>query len=281
MDGVNHPRRQTPGLPVVQFDGLPSSNPPMDIATIRLQALLVIEEAFEFVEAIFGKNGRDLKEFHEDVKALINNEVPHVDLEKLADAAADTDYVIEHARQTFGIDGDPIADEVHRANMLKLEGPKDPVTGKQLKPPGWTPPDIRGCLQKQCVTETVEVGAPPTSKVNKNGDAFPDVVDILICPKCHTRITRTKGADFTYTACEPEFIGSLPPCHKTEDNYDISGSALRIIGGAHMASAEELHAAIVSLRGTIGTGYYDDVSLGDDLLKRVVQYLEHRLAAQG
>jgi hypothetical protein len=46
------------------------------------------------------------------------------------------------------IDGAPIAAEVHRANMAKVGGPKSP-TGKQLKPPGWTPPDIFGELKRQ------------------------------------------------------------------------------------------------------------------------------------
>jgi predicted HAD superfamily Cof-like phosphohydrolase len=61
---------------------------------------------------------------------------------------ADLDYVVEGTRLEFGIDGEPIAAEVHRANMAKTEGPVAP-DGKRLKPPGWTPPDIAGVLRKQ------------------------------------------------------------------------------------------------------------------------------------
>lgn len=43
-------------------------------------------------------------------------------------------------------------DEVHAANMRKVGGPKCPDTGKQLKPEGWTKPDIEGVLRKHGLT---------------------------------------------------------------------------------------------------------------------------------
>lgn len=43
-----------------------------------------------------------------------------VDLEATADALADIDYVVEGMRLSFGINGAPIAREVHRANMAKF-----------------------------------------------------------------------------------------------------------------------------------------------------------------
>lgn len=75
----------------------------------------------------------------------------NVDLVEFADALADLDYVIEGTRLEFGINGAPIAAEVHRSNLSKL-GPNGPMLredGKILKPPGWTPPDIAGELRKQ------------------------------------------------------------------------------------------------------------------------------------
>lgn len=47
-----------------------------------------------------------------------------------------------------GIPFDEVWDVVHAANMAKVGGPKDPITGKQLKPVGWTPPDVAGVLIK-------------------------------------------------------------------------------------------------------------------------------------
>lgn len=47
-----------------------------------------------------------------------------------------------------GIPFDEVWDVVHYANMAKVGGPKDPITGKQLKPAGWTPPDVAGVLIK-------------------------------------------------------------------------------------------------------------------------------------
>ena len=72
----------------------------------------------------------------------------NVKMADLADGLADIDYVVEGTRLEFGIDGDAIAEEVHRANMAKAGGPIAP-NGKRLKPPGWTPPDIEGELRKQ------------------------------------------------------------------------------------------------------------------------------------
>ncbi len=67
---------------------------------------------------------------------------------EFADACGDLDYVIEGARLTLGINGKPVADEIHRTNLAKVGGPiRD--DGKRLKPEGWTPPDIAGELRKQ------------------------------------------------------------------------------------------------------------------------------------
>lgn len=71
-----------------------------------------------------------------------------VSMPAVADALADLDYVVEGTRLEFGINGAPIAAEVHRSNMAKLGGSVR-EDGKIMKPPGWTPPDIAGELRKQ------------------------------------------------------------------------------------------------------------------------------------
>ena len=112
----------------------------------RLRAHLVTEEFFEFLTAL-GMPATDAQ------RDIIRHTIDHVemgstDLPALADALADIDYVVEGTRIAFGIDGDPIAEEVHRANMTKLGGPRR-EDGKILKPDGWEPPDIEECLYEQ------------------------------------------------------------------------------------------------------------------------------------
>ena len=64
------------------------------------------------------------------------------DVVELIDASIDLIYVLLYSLSSIGIQADPYFEEVQRTNMAKVGGPKDPVTGKQLKPEGWTPPRI-------------------------------------------------------------------------------------------------------------------------------------------
>ena len=124
---------------------------------VRLRAALIAEEFAETMAALF-----DLNSDHPDgpgsfggverllarLKYMVENAPVRVNMVELADGLADLDYVVEGTRLEMGIDGDPIAAEVHRANMSKVGGPIAP-NGKRLKPPGWTPPDIVGELKRQ------------------------------------------------------------------------------------------------------------------------------------
>lgn len=67
------------------------------------------------------------------------------DLAHIAKELADVIYVTYGAALEFGIDLDAVLAEVHTSNMAKLGGPRR-ADGKQLKPEGWTPPDIRKVL---------------------------------------------------------------------------------------------------------------------------------------
>lgn len=119
-------------------------------AIVRLRGKLVAEEAFEFVLAMF--DSVDLRRLHELVIDAVATDPVSVNLIEVADALADIDYVVEGSRLAFGIDGAPIAAEVHRSNMAKLGPDGKPIIrpdGKRLKPPGWTPPDIGGELRRQ------------------------------------------------------------------------------------------------------------------------------------
>jgi predicted HAD superfamily Cof-like phosphohydrolase len=70
------------------------------------------------------------------------------DLVEAADALADIQYILLGAATDFGIDIGQIFDEVHESNMRKASAPRD-AKGKIGKPPGWTPPDVAGCLERQ------------------------------------------------------------------------------------------------------------------------------------
>lgn len=127
------PERETPG------------DIPEERAKLRLK--LIGEEFLELVSAMLDTEG-DLAESIADFRKTVDESVVRVDMVRMADALADLDYVIEGTRLEFGINGDPIAETVHSANMAKLGGPKR-TDGKILKPPDWKPPDVAGELRKQ------------------------------------------------------------------------------------------------------------------------------------
>lgn len=68
-------------------------------------------------------------------------------LSRTIDAVEDLLYVVYGTAEELGFDAAPFFDEVHRSNMAKVGGGQR-ADGKQLKPEGWTPPDIAGLLVK-------------------------------------------------------------------------------------------------------------------------------------
>jgi predicted HAD superfamily Cof-like phosphohydrolase len=130
------------GIPVVAKPQVPSRE------RRQLRCKLVLEEALEFLEAHgcpVASLGID-KLIERSIEQM--GEAGEFDMEAVADACGDIDYVVEGSRIEYGIDGGPIADEIHRSNMAKVGGPVLPG-GKIGKPDGWTPPDIKGLLVKQ------------------------------------------------------------------------------------------------------------------------------------
>jgi len=50
----------------------------------------------------------------------------------------------------FGVDDEPVLEEVDQANLRKFgPGSYERDDGKWIKPPDWTPPDILGVLERQ------------------------------------------------------------------------------------------------------------------------------------
>lgn len=119
----------------------------IDHKRIRLRARLISEEFLEVMHSMF--IGREMFLNVENHLREACDRLPvRVAMPLLADGLADLDYVIEGTRLEFGIDGGPIAEEVHRANMSKVGGGQR-SDGKILKPDGFVPPDIESALRRQ------------------------------------------------------------------------------------------------------------------------------------
>jgi predicted HAD superfamily Cof-like phosphohydrolase len=117
--------------------GLASSTRPSLPAarTHRLRALLIDEELAEF-----------------------RNAGERQDLVGVADALADMLYAVYGAAEEYGIDLEPIFEEIHRSNMSKgqpLCGCRP--DGKVLKGPNYSPPRVREVLEQQVVNDHLVV----------------------------------------------------------------------------------------------------------------------------
>jgi predicted HAD superfamily Cof-like phosphohydrolase len=148
-------------LQVLEFHkamGQPIGDTPklLEDERMRLRLRLVAEEFFELLEASLSKSPEFDRIAIAKAETMLAIKYTHVDVNmvEVADALGDLDYVIEGMRIEMGIDGAPIAAEIHRSNMSKLGPDGKPIKredGKVVKPPSWTPPDIAGCLQLQGV----------------------------------------------------------------------------------------------------------------------------------
>lgn len=127
-----------------------------DDETMRFRLKLIAEEFLETLDAC----GVDVATLNVDnlLRHSIESSGLKVDLPALVDALGDLDYVIEGTRAVCGVDGAPIHNAIHLANMAK-----DPVyvatkdeyhrqpdpKAKPTKPDDWTPPDIDVELRRQ------------------------------------------------------------------------------------------------------------------------------------
>lgn len=136
---------QAAGQPILDRPQVPPDE------RVRLRLKLVAEECFEFLEASLDDQGMTaLAEAKTRALEAIQMMAIKVDLPAVADALGDIDYVVEGSRLEFGIDGEPVADEIQRSNMAKFgPGSWTREDGKIMKPPGWRPPDIKRQLRLQ------------------------------------------------------------------------------------------------------------------------------------
>jgi predicted HAD superfamily Cof-like phosphohydrolase len=120
---------------------------------LRFRFRLIAEEFFEQFDACF--QGALQRQLVADAKDKIRQvldigPVGAVDLAVLVDAWADLKYVVVGSEVTFGVDGNAVFRVVQEANMRKFgPGAYRDANDKAQKPPGWTPPDIEGELERQ------------------------------------------------------------------------------------------------------------------------------------
>ncbi len=97
-----------------------------DLATATLRHKLIAEELLELVTA-----------------------EAHRDLTEVADALGDLLYVILGTCVSYGIDIEPVFNEIHRSNMTKTKDGYLREDGKYMKGPSYEPPEIAPIILKQ------------------------------------------------------------------------------------------------------------------------------------
>jgi predicted HAD superfamily Cof-like phosphohydrolase len=79
--------------------------------------------------------------------------VAQEDLVEIADALGDLLYVIYGAANAYGIDLEPVFNEIHDSNMKKIDPETGKVKyredGKVLKPKGWKKPRLAPIIEAQ------------------------------------------------------------------------------------------------------------------------------------
>jgi len=137
------------------------SRPSIPNAETRiLRAKLIVEEALETVEALgvelsLSARGERVALTGDDAAALSFSARDDVNLEGVVDGCADISVVTIGTLVAFGVDDEPILEEVDTANLRKFEeGSYCRDDGKWMKPPDWTPPDILGTIRRQEATAT-------------------------------------------------------------------------------------------------------------------------------
>lgn len=120
-----------------------------ELRDAELRAKLILEEACETAAAM-GFNAQAILRTNDGTTEIANfsRGYPEADFVDAIDGIADLLYVTFGTAVAWGIDAEPFFEEVHRANMTKLDGPKR-ADGKQLKPDNWQPPRIAQMLDEE------------------------------------------------------------------------------------------------------------------------------------
>ena len=134
--------------------------------------------------------------------AIDPDAIPQID--QVADALVDAQYFVDGTANAYGLDLEPLFDEVHRANMEKL------WTAENLKSmePGWTasavvvtylnelPPDKEDALHPQPVRQMFIVKRQDGKVMKPPGFKAPDLRGIVESQKCRHDGVPPKDAPF-------------------------------------------------------------------------------------
>lgn len=124
--------------------------PPQEVLDLRIR--LIAEEFTELVQAAgyecYLSIERVDSQLAVDVFEALPNQRKNPDFAAFVDAHADLEYVLNGTLESCGVQGQPVWDEVHAANMRK-EGGATRSDGKICKPEGWVGPDIERVLREQ------------------------------------------------------------------------------------------------------------------------------------
>lgn len=118
-----------------------------DFRRAAFRARFILEEAIETVVACVGSE-EAFKMLHAELETLASTPPKDPNFVDAIDGIGDSLYVQFGAAIEFGVDMEPIVDEIHRANMAKVGGATR-EDGKTLKPPGWMPPRIAEIIDAQ------------------------------------------------------------------------------------------------------------------------------------
>jgi predicted HAD superfamily Cof-like phosphohydrolase len=113
---------------------------------LHLEELVELFEAMTGVELAPGAVDRIAEAFDAECRQGMPRDVSAA---AVARELGDLEYVLNSTALNYGIDMEPVIEEIHRANMSKLGVDGQPVLrddGKVLKGPCFTPPDVAGVL---------------------------------------------------------------------------------------------------------------------------------------
>lgn len=115
----------------------------------KLRARLILEEALETINKGLGLEVRVGIAEPVSIGSITfwANSVP--DLVELADGCADLKVVTVGTELAFGIDGEPVFNEVHRSNMSKFIDGFRREDGKWQKGPSYSPANISPIIESQ------------------------------------------------------------------------------------------------------------------------------------
>jgi predicted HAD superfamily Cof-like phosphohydrolase len=175
--------------------GFPVALEPAPLAPdrLRLRLTLIAEEVAELLCAMLGGDSRDAEllaaTFRRSMYSLAakaDRTVP--DLAAIAKELCDVHVVVSGTAVEYGIPEDRVYAEVHRSNMAKVGGPIR-EDGKQLKPDGWTPPDIEAAMTARGDSALASGKRKAITEVEVLRDALRRAHDALDKGHDHTRET--------------------------------------------------------------------------------------------